>query len=190
MSTRMGRDKALLPSEEPGFETLLTRQVALLQELGLTQILISLRRDTTCPDAGLMVIRDETEGLGPLGGIVAAMRLAPHRRLLVLAVDLARVDAPFLRSLLGRSFGASGAAPRVSGRWEPLCAIYPPNSLALAEEMLAGPTRSPSALVAALASEGAMTAYVVPAAKREQLRSWNRPEDLPPTIRARSGVGH
>ena len=186
-SSRMRREKAFLPSEGAGFKTLLSRQVELLQEIGVREVLVSLRRGMISPDPGLRVVHDAAEGLGPLSGIVAAMRLAPERHLLVLAVDLGRIDAQFLRSVIARSSDSSGAAPRASGRWEPLCAVYPPHALASAEAVLASPTRSPSALVAQLAGEGVMNGYLVPAGERDRLRSWNLPEDLPASVRYRSG---
>ena len=186
-SSRMRREKAFLPAEGTGFKTLLTRQVELLQEIGLSEVLVSLRRGMISPDPGLRVVHDPTEGLGPLSGIVSAMLLAPERHLLVLAVDLGRIDAQFLRSVIARSSDSSGAAPRALGRWEPLCAVYPPHALASAEEVLASPTRSPSALVAQLAREGVMNGYLVPTGERDRLRSWNLPEDLPAGVRYPSG---
>ena len=184
-SSRMRREKAFLPSEGTGFKTLLSRQVELLKEIGLSEVLVSLRRGMISPDPGLKVIHDATEGLGPLSGIVAAMRLAPEHHLLVLAVDLGCIDAHFLRSVIARSSDSMGAAPRVLGRWEPLCAVYPPHALPSAEAVLASPTRSPSALIARLATEGVMKGYLVPTGERDRLRSWNLPEDLPANVRYR-----
>ena len=184
----MGREKAFLPVRERGPESLLPRQIELLHELGLSEILVSIRRDMTCADPRPTVVHDATEGLGPMGGIVEAMRLAPDRHLLVLAVDLAFVDAPLLRSLLTCTSGTSGAAPRVSGQWEPLCTIYPPHTLSKAEAVLVGETRAPSALVSQLAAEGVMNSVRMNTAEQAQLRSWNRPEDLPAAVRRRLEV--
>jgi molybdopterin-guanine dinucleotide biosynthesis protein A len=182
----MRREKAFLPSEGTGCKTLLSRQVELLQEIGLSEVLVSLRRGMISPDPGLKVIHDETEGLGPLSGIVAAMRLAPDNHLLVLAVDLGCIDAHFLRAVIARSSDSSGAAPRALGRWEPLCAVYPPHALPSAEAVLASPRRSPSALIALLEREGVMNGYLVSTGEQYGLRSWNLPEDLPASVRYRS----
>ena len=188
LSTRMGMEKAFLPAEPSGLERLLSRQTRLLQDVGLGQVFLSLRRDMICPDPSLDVLYDAEDGLGPLSGIVAAMRRQPNRHLLVLAVDMAHVDIALLTRLIRRSSDTNGVAPRVSGRWEPLCAIYPPSTLERAEELLRGPRRSPAALVSELAARGVMAAYPVRDDEAAQLRSWNLPEDVPTTLRRQSEI--
>ncbi len=185
-SLRMGRDKALLPALEPEFETLLERQVALLRSLGLSRVFVSLGKNAPSPDPSLEVLRDPEDDLGPLAGIVQALRAASGHHVLVLAVDLGWMDSAVLAELIRSSGPDRGSVPRVAGRWEPLCAVYPPNALALAEPMLRSGSRSPTELVERLASAGAIAEYHPPEWLRVRLKSWNRPEDLPDPIRART----
>lgn len=178
-SSRMGTEKALLPAHEGG-RTLLARQAGLLDAVGVGTVFLSLRRDLAPDPAGTQpILHDPSrDGRGPLGGIVAAMRMAPGEHLLVLAVDMPFVEPSFLRAILARATPASGVAPRVSGMWEPLCAVYPPHALARAEALLER-QGSPSELLATLSADGRLRAYDIPARNAHFLRSWNVPEDVP-----------
>ncbi len=193
-SSRMGLDKALLPVTPGDARTLVERQLALLRRSGAARVFLSLRRDGPlslsafggerageAPD----VVYDEGERAGPLGGIVAAMRRAPDVHLLVLAVDMAGVGSDILSTLLAECTADAGAAPRVSGRFEALCAIYPPRVLAVAEGEMRGPRRSPSALLARLEERGIVRPVNFGILEATRLKSWNGLEDLPPELRAR-----
>jgi len=72
------------------------------------------------------VIEDEFPDHGPLGGIHAALRASHEDLNLILAVDMPFVEASFLEFLVrrARSGAAVVTAPRSSGRWQPLCAVY------------------------------------------------------------------
>ncbi|HEY5035848.1 MAG TPA: molybdenum cofactor guanylyltransferase [Chthoniobacterales bacterium] len=126
-STRMGRDKALLEYEG---EALWRRQESTLRRLDPEEILIS-----GPPRDGRLTIADEFENTGPLGGIATALRRCSAPLLLVLAVDLPRMNTDFLRSLLALSHG-DGVVPRGSEFFEPLAAIYPKACFSVAESAL------------------------------------------------------
>lgn len=194
VSSRMGVNKALLPGAGGDARTLAERQVTLLRRSGAGRVFLSLRRDEPLSLSALTresaqemleVVYDEGERGGPLGGIVAAMRRAPHLHLLVLAVDMARVGPDLLSTLLTECTAGTGAAPFVAGRFEALCAVYPPHALAAAEEEMRGPRRSPSALLARLTSERLVRPVNFGALETARLKSWNRPDDLPPELRSR-----
>ena len=193
-SSRMGMDKALLPSATGDPRTLAERQVALLRRSGAARVFVSLRRDGPVRSASLVpgyggeapeVIYDERSDTGPLGGIVAAMKRDPHLHLIVLAVDMAGVGSDIIGALVAASTAEAGAAPSVFDRLEALCAVYPPHAAAAAEAEIRGPRRSPSALLARLVNEGLMQSVRFTAREADRFRSWNRPQDLPPELRAR-----
>jgi molybdopterin-guanine dinucleotide biosynthesis protein A len=132
-SSRMGRDKAFL---ELDGRTLLRRQIETVQAAGAAEIFISGRADADYSAFGLRVVHDEFADAGPLGGIHAALLAASRQLLLVLAVDLPAMNAEFLNRLATVSGGGTGVIPRVSGRIEPLAAIYPRAALEFTGTML------------------------------------------------------
>ena len=129
-STRMGRDKALLVYEgEPQ-----VRRVAALLERLAPPAYVSVRsaqsRDPAF--AGLRLLTDGDEGIGPLAGILSAFREDPACAWLVVAVDMPFLSEKTLRLLLERrdpsAFATAFRNPRIDAP-EPVCAIYEPRIL-------------------------------------------------------------
>lgn len=94
------------------------------------------------PVAGLPWLTDDHPESCALAGVVAALRHAGDRPVLILACDLPFLVPDLLRLLLDGSGPAPVRLPEVSGRLEPLVAIYRPTALsplagALAEGRLA-----------------------------------------------------
>ena len=143
LSSRMGRDKALLRvygSDNPG---LLARTHTLLTAL-LPQCWVSCRPGLS--RAGYQCIFDEKNDCGPVAGVVAALRTAQAQgfsAVLALSCDMPFMDASTLRNLLA----ARNAAPAdtlatlymdaVSGRPEALSAVYETAALPWFEDSLA-----------------------------------------------------
>ncbi len=124
-SRRMGTDKALLRQDG---ETQLARMVALL-ERHLPRVFVSARPAQSEDDERSRFPRiiDRYEGLGPLAGILSAMREHPSVSWLVVACDLPNVDDVTISDLLRqRDLAMPFTAYRSShdGLPEPLCAIY------------------------------------------------------------------
>ncbi|NUO64790.1 MAG: molybdenum cofactor guanylyltransferase [Gemmatimonadaceae bacterium] len=91
---------------------------------------------------GLALVADEPPGSGPLGGIAGALA-ATGGDVLVVAWDMPWVTADVLRPLLATPDGGPGAAWRVAGRIEPLCALYRRSALApLRARLRAGERRA------------------------------------------------
>ncbi len=173
--TRMGEDKALV---EWGDEPLFRRQLSLLTAIGIGAVGISRAGTQPALDAGVPTVLDALPGKGPLSGIVSGLGWASHpgengRPLLVLAVDMPLVERDFLRRLLAHAEPARGVAFRVNGRWEPLCAIYPPAALTRAQRLLEEGPSSPTGLVEELASQGMLTSLDLDADEGRVLKSWN-----------------
>jgi molybdopterin-guanine dinucleotide biosynthesis protein A len=91
-STRMGRDKALLPYQA---STLLAQQVARLVPL-CVRVCVSGRYD------GFDCIQDQLAGIGPLAGVHAAAKQFPESTLLFVPVDMPLIDAAHLKALINR----------------------------------------------------------------------------------------
>jgi molybdopterin-guanine dinucleotide biosynthesis protein A len=86
----------------------------------------------------LRVVPDVLPGLGALGGILTAVRMAPAP-VLVLAWDLPFLTSPLLQALAGGLAGADACLPASPGPrgLEPLCAAYGPATLAAIEAAVA-----------------------------------------------------
>lgn len=149
-SSRMGTDKAALV--HPDGRTLARRGHDLLAEAGCQTVALSLRHDQELPPGfadlpHVMLVRDP-EGLsqGPLGGMLAAMRLRPEADWLMLACDLPRLDLATLRQLVSSK---RPDEPFLSYRSEfdnlpePLCALYAAAALPILEQAQAEGIRCP-----------------------------------------------
>jgi molybdenum cofactor guanylyltransferase len=77
------------------------------------------------PSPRLRIVRDETSGLGPIGGLLAGLKAARNDACLAVACDIPEVPSPLLRSL-ARAAGDADIAVAVdpAGHFEPLCAVY------------------------------------------------------------------
>lgn len=132
-SRRMGRDKSRL---KLAGQTLLARALGTVRELGAGEIFISGRTGEDYSRFGCPVLTDLEPGFGPVGGIERALHAAHCPLLLVLAVDLPRMTASFLRQLVAPCDVVTGALPRLREELEPLVAIYPRGCHALASTFI------------------------------------------------------
>jgi molybdopterin-guanine dinucleotide biosynthesis protein A len=130
-STRMGCDKAFMPL---GSVALWQRQIETLRVLEPNEIFISGPAREEWHD--IETIRDSIPNAGPLGGIAAGLRRCESPLLLVLAVDMPRMNVKFLHSLIKQTARRKGIVPRLGNRFEPLSALYPVEALSLAEKCL------------------------------------------------------
>jgi molybdopterin-guanine dinucleotide biosynthesis protein MobB len=142
-SRRMGRPKQLLevagrPMVE-GVASALHPHVDELVLLGDGPVTTSIAGARRLPDApGIR---------GPLAGILAAMRWAPHATWVFTSCDLPRVNAAAIRWLLEqRRPGRWAVLPRLEGGVEPLLAVYEPQAAELLEDLAARGQSAPRCL--------------------------------------------
>ena len=118
-SLRMGRDKAQIPW---GSGTMLSSAVVQMKQV-TSHVFIVGALETQ--NARAPVLADTTPGLGPMGGIHAALTHSETEWNLVLAVDLPLITADFLAAIVKHCGGATVAVvPKVHGQLQPLCAAY------------------------------------------------------------------
>lgn len=129
-SSRMGRDKALLRLDG---QTLLERAQELARSI-TEQVAVAGSRKKYGPVA----IEDTYPARGPLGGIHAALTATKTDFNLILSVDTPFLTSEFLHFLVAEAVrrGTTVTVPYVSGRFQPLCAVYRREFLALAEPAL------------------------------------------------------
>jgi molybdopterin-guanine dinucleotide biosynthesis protein A len=138
-SSRMGRNKALLPV---GGVPCVQRIAEALRGVCGDILIVS---DDPTPYAflSLPVIPDRFPGSGPLAGIHSALSVVATEKALILACDLPHVSAEFLRRLCAMSAGEDALVPlSADGRLQPLCAIYRTTCVATLEEDLKRGRRS------------------------------------------------
>lgn len=170
-STRMGRDKALLPIGET---MLWQRQWDLLENAGVKDRWLSARAEQTWVPDGIAVVRDGVTGAGPLAGIAAALEQMNGTHLLVLAVDLPRMQVAWFDRLKSLCSPGVGAVGRRDGFYEPLAAIYPRE---LARDAVARLIRGEYALQRFIAAAGdVMKSVEISAREAAWFTNWNEPE--------------
>jgi len=131
-SNRMQRDKAHV---EYRGEPQLLRAWRLLGQV-TERAFVSVREDQGDDPlrAGLPMLVDSYDSIGPTAGILSAQDAYPGAAWLVLACDLPLLNVATLRSLLAQRDPAADATAftsRHDGLPEPLCAIWEPASHAL-----------------------------------------------------------
>ena len=122
MSSRMGRDKALLEFEG---ETLVARGVRRLGEVCES---VQIAGGAEGLERYGRVVRDLHAGCGPLGGIVAALQQSAYEWNVFVPVDVPFVPreiwGKMFRERLAQDRPVAAVLARVGGRVQPLCGIY------------------------------------------------------------------
>jgi molybdopterin-guanine dinucleotide biosynthesis protein A len=121
-SSRMGRDKALLP-----FQGLRLVEYVAAQARGVIDQITLVGEISRYANLGYPVIEDVFPGCGPLSGIHAALAQTCSEWNLILACDMPQVSQAFLAGLMARAeLGRASAVIPVSpdGIPQPLCAAY------------------------------------------------------------------
>jgi len=124
-SRRMGQDKALL---EHSGKSQLAYSVDILSHC-VDQVFVSTRPDQVGESerGRYQQIVDRYDNLGPVAGILSALREYPDVDWLVVACDLPNIDEATIRHLLEESDeqqSFTAYASSFDGLPEPLCAIY------------------------------------------------------------------
>jgi molybdenum cofactor guanylyltransferase len=120
-SSRMGRDKALLPIEG----SLLVERTAerVCAAAGNVTLIGAPGRYT---HLGLPVLPDLVQDGGPISGLHTALKTTHSDWNLVVACDMPSLTAGFLSDLLAaaRQLGCACLAPQTDSGLHPLCAVY------------------------------------------------------------------
>jgi molybdopterin-guanine dinucleotide biosynthesis protein A len=181
----MGRPKAWLPF---GGETMLARVVRLLGEVVSPVVVVAAPgQDVPELPPEVAVVRDPTQGRGPLQGLAAGLEALRAR---AAAAYLSSCDVPllrpaFVRRLLDLLGEQDIAVPEVGGYRHPLAAVYRLEVAAVAERLLAEDRLRPAFLF-----EQARTRVVRPEELADvdpdfrSLRNLNTPAEYEEALRA------
>ncbi len=135
-STRMGRDKAQLPW---GKLTFLEHLAGVAGATGQPVSVVGRGRPAEWNLPEVDFITDEEPGMGPLGGLITALREFGGP-VLALGCDMPMMTTEAIQWLLSQTVECAaydGAAVRCNGRFEPLFSLYNPSSRILGEARLA-----------------------------------------------------
>ncbi len=175
-SSRMGRDKALLDWQGV---PLWQHQIQTLRALHPSQLLLSVRGEQGIADAAAQLVLDPPGvNEGPLGGLVRCLRLA-QQPLLMLAIDMPRMTANFLRdTLIARGQPERGVVFRGSHGFEPLAALYPLTMLPRLEASLRERRLGLQSIVEAAVAEGLLLALDIEPQQALFFHNVNTPADI------------
>lgn len=185
-ATRMGgRSKALLPFER---RPILERQLEVLSPI-FSEIAICADDPVPYARFGLPVLPDRAPGAGPLAGIAAALSWTARPFVFAVACDMPHLDSRVIELILESRRGADLVAPVVSGRPEPLHALYGARCLQEIDARLAVGRNKAAALfngaaeaglaAVAIDEEKIRTAIPGPGTEFRFLTNVNMPSDLP-----------
>jgi len=137
-STRMGRDKSMLPvGGRPMIEHVYEQL-----EPHFREVLVSAADAGKYAFLGARVAVDEAPGQGPLMGIACALSAMEHDLAAVVACDIPEVDTALLGKMLRLAEGFDVVVPRTGpDRYEPLFAVYRKSAAAAARAVLAAGKR-------------------------------------------------
>lgn len=175
-SRRMGTDKATLVIEDG--RTLLERQVALLRESGLDEVVISRRRGQPSVETSARVLLDEAEDSGPLAGIATAMAETNADLLLVIPIDMPFLGKEVIRQLLALASPGRGVVPHRGDTIECLVGLYPCTLASLAASRVAAGQLKVREFAAIAEETGHAIRWEIPPELVPAFRNWNKPEDV------------
>ena len=132
-SSRMGHDKATIVLEG---RTLLQRAIDLLAP-HVDELLV-IGDPAMHNDPLAVVVPDEQHGLGPLGGLVTALRKARHPLVVVVACDMPGLTGSFIERIqFELDHGLEAIVPGHDELIEPMAACYHRTCMAAFEQCIA-----------------------------------------------------
>ncbi len=173
-SSRMGRDKSLLPyNDRPLIETIYNSLSGLFNDIVVVTDRPHEYGFLPCPK-----IPDILPGQGSLAGVHAGLTWSRDERIFVAACDMPHLDRELIRWLSGVSSAAPALVPESDGGIEPLHAFYTKAALPAIEAAL---TSARPKIIDLLAQIGAQIVPAAEVARHSQgFRSFmnlNTPED-------------
>jgi len=171
LSKRMGSDKAEVMIEGV---PLWSRQRDVLRSAGIGRVFLVRQPGQAAPE-GVPCLLDSVPGIGPLGGLHAALHEAGDSPVAVLAVDMPGIGPDWYAWLSAFCDEGVGAMARSAAGCEPLAAIYPPVALAFAEAAVAKGDYSLQRLALSLAERGHLRLVGLDPAGMKRVQSLNTP---------------
>lgn len=119
-STRMGRDKALMPLAGRRLVEYVLAQVQGLSD----DLFITTNHPAPLKDLHVRLVPDEEPGRGALFGLKTALKAARNDHVLIVACDMPFLERALVEYLLSLAGQADVIIPLIEGEYEPLLAVY------------------------------------------------------------------
>jgi len=175
-SRRMGTDKAQLRLSDG--RTLLERQVALLRQSGVDDVVVSRRRGQTPVSVPAHMLWDASPDSGPLAGIATAMTAMRGGILVVIPVDMPHLSTDVIRQLMRLSSSGRGVVPHRGRTIECLVGVYPQTLSNIASARVASGCLRVREFAAIAEGMGLAMRWEIPPRHLHAFKNWNRPEDV------------
>lgn len=132
-STRMGRDKTMLPIDGQPMIKHIYEQL----QPHFSQTIVSSSNASLHDFLGATVVADDVAGRGPLAGIASALKASASNVNFVMACDMPEIDAGLIRAMLRQVGDYDAVVPKVGPQmYEPLFAVYKKSALPAIEQVL------------------------------------------------------
>jgi molybdopterin-guanine dinucleotide biosynthesis protein A len=131
-SSRMGRDKALLPL---GQSTVIKEVIARLHDV-CEEVLVVTCRDRPYANLNARLVFDVVPDKNCLGGLYAGLLQSTKPVNFACACDMPLILPSVVHNLLGQISGFDVVIPYAAGRYQPLCAVYTKKCLPHIEQQL------------------------------------------------------
>lgn len=180
----MGEAKTV--SEVAG-RPLIAYPIEAVRAAGLEPVVVA-KPDTPLPDLAFRVVHDDNTASHPAAGIIAALRAAEGRPVVVLACDMPFVPPELVELLAGLEGGV--AIPRVGGRLEPLLARYAPSAIPVLNRAVARGDALRAAVAALdplIVEEAELTRFGEPAGMTSNVNDRAELADAERLLAARTG---
>lgn len=174
-SRRMGRDKCWLEVEG---RPLLALQIERVKSAGAAEVLIAGRPEVDYSRFPCRTLYDRWAGCGPLGGIERGLAEATTPLVLVIAVDLPKLQPRLVTGLFQACGEKTGIVPVRRGCLEPLVAFYPKCAHPLAVQMLERGQHTATQFATDCAAKGWVKFFPVSPADEVNFVNWNSPGEV------------
>ena len=175
-SQRMGTDKSALVL--PDGRTLLQRQVDVLHQAGIADVLVARRRDQSPAPTPTRTVFDIATDRGPMAGVAAGLASIRDGMLFVIAVDMPHVSTDVIRQMVVLAAQGRGVIPHRGRSIECLTGIYPQRLASLAASRVASRQLRVREFAALAEGSGHAMRWEIPLRLVPEFRNWNTPADV------------
>ncbi len=119
LSSRMGEDKGIIQLDDDK----MIEKVIHLMDPFCDEIVISANNENYTK-FGLKIVKDKTERIGPLGGIISCMQENENDLFLVMSCDTPNISGLTIARLFDNLEEYDVVIPTINGRMEPLISLF------------------------------------------------------------------